>query len=206
MFFVFSIPCMVNKISSVISVISQWHNSGFFTCLKSKIEKKIILSQSLELGSELGTTLILSQAAYEFALVINSHSHGVHRCASVNVGSFNVFSKHVSGPGHMHCILSSLVYAITLVSIYSASKPPHWLPFSCSSGFLCCLCYLLSYVPGSHSVNVYLHISIDTTIIQKFTLSWGQRAKQRPASLSLHQESNRQFKIHNHSIFFKGLH
>lgn len=159
----------------------------------------------MELGSELGTTLILSQAAYEFALVINSHSHGVHRSASVNVGSFNVFSKHVSGPGHMHCTLSSLIYVITLVSLYSASKASlasffmyFWVSMLLMlSTVLCpresqCECIFTPFKRHHHYPEIH---SIMRT-----------EGKQRPASVSLHQESNRQFKIHNHSIFFKGLH
>lgn len=68
-------------------------------------------------------------------------------------------------------------------------------------GSVCYLSNQPSWPLCSHSLYIYLNLLTDTTIIQKFTPSWGQKTKQRSASVPVFQGTTRQVKMHNHSIF-----
>lgn len=111
------------------SSLVQWPDRGSLKYLKSKIEEKktkkkttvLVFAAWLWAGE-----LLQSYATYDFPLAIDFYLHGAHtsdRCISIS--SSQVFSEQACDPGCRHCIMSSLVYVMDILSPYSPNNPPH---------------------------------------------------------------------------------
>lgn len=93
----------------------------------------------------LGACSSLSQAT------LTSYLGEGHRLATGTSPGFSlVFSKHASGPEHVLCTISSLVYVVALLSPYSPMKLPLLLPPSWDFGP-----HLPSLDPGEWEMYVF---------------------------------------------------
>lgn len=111
-----------------------------------------------------GTPLTLSQVAYHSMLAVTSCLCRAQRSArDASLRYSQVFCEHMSGPGHVRCILNSPVNVGTIQSLYSPqgsssavfSFPDFWVGFPFP--------HFLSLTPGSYGQHIFKYFSIDVT-------------------------------------------
>lgn len=165
--------CMINKISVLYLSVQPvtWQ-----VCLNTWVKNRKKYSGSLcRVALSWQTSSILGQATADFVLAMKSHLHGVHTSSRGRSIASSLFQA---------CVWS---WACALHGIPWYTWWPFWaliLPITLLISFLYCpfaFCMLLipspSCAPSRHRVCIYLNLSTDTAIIQKFTAAWGQRAK-----------------------------